>query len=314
VKTAKVTVESSGRRASASGVVAGRDDVYVYPRLQATVGKVLVHDQEQVRRGQPLVVLKGEQYRVAKEQALAAVKQSEAVVRAARERVAADAALKAAKDAYRKASRDLRDLIVRAPVSGTVFLDDPAAAGQPGFSRKLSPGRGASPQAPLLRIVDLAKLKFVADVDENDVAPVRVGQKALVSVDAVGGKTFSGRVSFVSLIAKSTPSGVAAFSVEAGLPSGQQGLRAGMKGTLEVLVAETRSVVRIPSEAVTQHDGKRVVFVVTDGVARMRAVTLGRSTSRTYVVETGLHPGDIVAASGLDRLKNGTRVRELPQR
>jgi len=222
------------------------------------------------------------------------------------QREAIAASLKAAQQARANAERDLEDTVVRAPFTGTVLLAT-GESGQ-GQSAKLVRGQGVTPQAPLLRIVDTSALKFVADVDPDDISQVRTGQNAVVSVDAVRGREFSGTTTFVALVSKTTRSGVTAFNVECSLPSGAQALRVGMAGIAQISLSQAASAIRIPQSAVTRRDGAAVVFVVSNGVARLRRVALGSSTGSDYEITSGLVSGESVATSGLAQLQDGARV------
>jgi HlyD family secretion protein len=240
------------------------------------------------------------------EKAAAALRTLDTASDTTKERRAADAALKAGKRAYAKAVRDLRNVVVCAPFTGTVFLAPTQSAQGP--TSKLVPGQGVSPQVPLLRIADTGALKFVADVDQDDLAAVHSGQPTLVTLDAAPNRRLAGSTAFVALVSKTTRSGVTAFTVEASLPQGSHDLRVGMEGTAEIVVAKSISAVRVPQQAVTRRDGAAVVFVVASGTARLRHVTLGPATGTDYEITSGLASGAIVATSGLEQLHDGARV------
>lgn len=211
--------------------------------------------------------------------------------------------------AYLKAKDDLAKTCVRAPISGVIFLEAFTGTDLQGPPRKLTRYQAVTPQTALARIVDPTRMKFIADVDEADIAAVNVGKHARVSLDAFEGRELPGRVTRIALISKTTASGGSAFGVDILLPRGITGLRIGMNGTADIIVAKRRSALQIPIEAVTERDGDDVVFVIADGVARLRKVTLGFFTDTVYEVKKGLKAGEVVAVSGLDDLEDGMRVR-----
>jgi HlyD family secretion protein len=221
---------------------------------------------------------------------------------------AADASADQALLSYEKAKSDLRRTTVKAPMGGTVFLEAFTGTSLQGPPRELSPGQGVSPQSPLFRIVDPKRMKFVADVDEADVAAVRLAQTAKVTLDAFEGREFLGKVTKVSILSKTTQSGGSAFAVDVIMPI-RSGFRIGMNGTADIIVRKRASALQVPIEAVTERDGKDVVFVLENGVAKMREVTLGFSTDTVYEVKEGISSGDEVITSNLDAVKDGMRVK-----
>lgn len=234
------------------------------------------------------------------------------------ELAAADTSAEQARLAYRKAVRDLRQTTVRAPVDGSVFLQSSTGSGAQavaglalqGPQRKLSRGQAVGPSAPLLRIVDERRMKFVADVDESDIVSVRRGQRGVVTLDAFADRAIPGAVRRVSVLSKTTQSGGSAFAVEL-LPARlAPGLKIGMNGTAEIVVARRERAVQAPLQAVTHRDGQDVVFVVTGGVARVRVVKLGFAGDSVYEVRSGLRAGERIVTSGLKDLTDGAAVRE----
>jgi RND family efflux transporter MFP subunit len=273
---------------------------------------VLVADQRKVRKGDVLVALDAEPYRVEMAQALAQMQQARATLDTldtlsgtAAEKRAARSALASAKRAHAFAKRSSGRTVIRAPHAGTVFLL-PSATGQ--ASPRIERGQGVSPQAPLLRLVDLDQLKFVADLDQRDVSLVANGQLARCSLDSSAALTYQGVVTHVSLVSKTTASGVTAFTAESSLPSDARRPRPGTEGTVEITVGGDQSVVAVPQAAVTRRNRQPVVFVVADDVAHAKPVSLTSSRGDEYLVNSGLKVGDVVATSGVDELRDGARV------
>jgi multidrug efflux pump subunit AcrA (membrane-fusion protein) len=89
----------------------------------------------------------------------------------------------------------------------------------------------------------------------------------------------------------------------------EMGARVSFLGPAQTQVARNRSVM-VPADAVLA-DGpdKGAVFVVADGKLERRAVRLGPQEPKGQIVQAGLSPGDAVAVGGLDKLKDGERVR-----
>lgn len=312
IPTQTAVVASPDRKVSAAGRVAAVRDSLVYSGVQGTIARVNVADQERVKKGDVLVALDAEPYRVEKAQALAQTQQARATLDSldgvsgvSAQRRAARSALASARRTYRLADRNIERAVIRAPFAGTVFLL-PNSSGQ--TSPRLERGQGVTSQAPLLRLVDLNRLKFVADIDQDDVQLVAEGQLAHCSLDSSATQTLDGSVTYVSLVSRTTASGLVAFSAESSLPTAARGLRPGMEGTVSIAVGGASSGVSVPQAAITRRDGQPAVFVVENGVAHMRRVSLGPSLGAETRVTSGLKLGDVVATSGVDTLSDGADV------
>jgi RND family efflux transporter MFP subunit len=192
------------------------------------------------------------------------------------------------------AGQELRDCIVSAPLSGTVS------------HRLVEPGAVITPGAPLLKLLSSGTVFFAAEVPERDIAAIRVGQCAEVTVDALPGEKLSGSV--VELL----PSGEVAsrrFVVNIALPNPRGRLREGMFARGRLVVQRQVTVVLVPLDAIVRREGKEFVAVVTppDKVA-FRPVKLGVSREdKTEIVE-GLQAGETVVTQGAQGLKPDSLV------
>jgi HlyD family secretion protein len=132
------------------------------------------------------------------------------------------------------------------------------------------------------------------DLSEFDVAQVRPGLKAVVSVDALGGRRFPGRVLFAALTGTNA-GGVVTFPVRVGIAHAR-GLRPGMNVSVRIIVARHRNVVQVPVEAVSRDEEDRAVVTLIDvnGETAPRTVTLGLASNKNVEIVKGLRVGDKV--------------------
>jgi HlyD family secretion protein len=171
-------------------------------------------------------------------------------------------------------------LVVRSNQSGTVT------------SVLTMEGASADPTTPVVRVQDLQHLVVTLDLSEFDVARTRVGAPALVSVDALGGSEFGGRVVDVALSGTDN-GGVVNFPVTIALRS-HPGLRPGMSVRARIIVRRAAGVLRIPLAAIKEGDTPTVLVRRPAGAPVTRHVVLGL-TGATYVeVRGGLREGDRV--------------------
>jgi len=205
-----------------------------------------------------------------------------------------------AQAALRAAEAQLDYTIVRSPFDGVVAR------------KHLEEGEVASPQSPVYTLANLERIWVTAEVDEEDLAAVALGQRVTMSTDAFPGKDAYGTVVRISPIAEPKAVGrVRAKIVRAKIEvkSTRFPLKPGMEVDLTGQVPVGRNLVLVPNDALLQVGDKYQVFVIRERRVRRRLVTVGLSNYEYTVVVRGLRPGDLVAASMLDRLKSGQRVR-----
>ena len=174
-------------------------------------------------------------------------------------------------------------LVVRAPSRGTVTALLTVA------------GAPVDPFVPVATVADLDRLAVNVDLSEFDVARVRPGLRAVVSVDALGGKSFPGRVAFAGLTGTNA-SGVVTFPVRVDIAHAP-GLRPGMNVSVRIIVARRLHVVEVPLEAVSRDEEDRpfVNVVGTTGETSLRKVTLGLASNKNVEIVKGLRVGERVA-------------------
>ncbi|HET9462272.1 MAG TPA: efflux RND transporter periplasmic adaptor subunit [Gaiellaceae bacterium] len=144
---------------------------------------------------------------------------------------------------------------------------------------------------PIASVSDLDNLAVNVNLSEFDVAQVEQGMHANVSVDALGGETFSGTVEFVALAGTDT-GGVITFPVRIGLGD-SEGLKPGMNTSVRIVVAKKADVVRVPLEAVTTDDEDQAFVTILDesGQEVEVEVETGLETAERVEIVSGLKAG-----------------------
>ncbi len=174
-------------------------------------------------------------------------------------------------------------LTVRAPFDGRVT------------ALLSAPGSPVDALTPIAAVENLSNLAIVVDMTEFDIASVKPGMRAVVSVDALGGKSFPSTVTFAAPTGNDS-GGVVTFPVRVEL-SKATGLRPGMTASVRIIVAQRRKVIRIPLEAVTEDSQGNSVVGVIDGAGRRstRKVTLGLANNKSVEIIEGLRAGERIA-------------------
>jgi membrane fusion protein (multidrug efflux system) len=158
----------------------------------------------------------------------------------------------------------------------------------------------------LFRLVQDDPLKFRGEVPEREVPSLHPGQAVRVTVDAFPGETFTGEVTRIGSAANPVARSLA---FEAVVPNGDHRVRPGFFGHGEVVIGHDDRAVAVPRSALTSFAGVTKLFLIEDGVARERAVTLGVDLGDGWVeIAEGVSQGKQVATSGLSKLADGTQV------
>jgi RND family efflux transporter MFP subunit len=144
-------------------------------------------------------------------------------------------------------------------------------------------------------------------VNEHDLAGIRVGKNAHVEVDALPGRTFSGKV---VRLAPALDATTRTLDAEVQLDNRSGELYPGMYGRGAIVVETHPQVPVVPVASVVLSNHEAFAFVV-DGAAvvHRRALTLGVDGGEWLEVKTGLRPGDEVVVSGAESLADGKTVR-----
>ena len=152
-----------------------------------------------------------------------------------------------------------------------------------------------------------SKIIFAVAIDELDIAVMKIGQPASVTLDALAGKTLAGKISEIS-DSGTVNQGGTTFKVTVDLPADPL-LKTGMTATAVITVEKREAIVRIPLEALQETDGEQYVFVGTAVSATelgdKKAVTTGISDGEYVEILSGLKGGEKINfyySTGLDNM------------
>jgi len=192
----------------------------------------------------------------------------------------------------RFAERQLADTRIKAPVTGSVA------------SRLVQVGEMVNPGTKIANIVDGGNLKIVLSIPEEEIGKIKTGQRATFRIDSSPGKVFPGTV--VAIGAKSESASGHTYPVEVRVGK-EADVKIGMFARVAIVTRSSGEALAISRDALVGDES--VVFVVENGIARRRNVTLGLTDGDRYEVTNGLHEGEQIVAFGLKGLKEGDRVQ-----
>lgn len=337
VRVEKVRRGSITENIAVTGTVKPYRESKLGPKLAGRIGKVHVEEGDLVKEGQPLVSLDTSELLIARDRAVAMletvkaqVNQAEVQLRNTRrewERLKAlyekkiiseqkfekmDAAKEMAESQLALARArlnealkglehcedQLSDAVTRAPFDGVVV------------GKYVNEGEIVSPMAPrpMIWLMDISRVYVEAEVPEKRFAQIKPGQSAVIAVDGLPGRVFSGRVvlvkPFVNPVSRT-------FLVKIEIPNPEMLLKSGMFARVKIEVKSIKNALLVPMKAVLQRGGRNIAFVVENGVAKKRELKTGISDEKMIQVLAGLREGELVIVEGNYGMIDGTRVKPV---
>lgn len=189
--------------------------------------------------------------------------------------------------------KQMADNRIKAPISGQVV------------SKMVESGEFVSPGTVLGHMVDVSRLKVNVRVAERDVYQLKVGQEVKIKTDIYPGKTFKGKVSFISSKGDATHN----YPVEIEMHNpGDTPLKAGTFAYVDFSRDSEEQALIIPRSALVASIKNPYVYVVKDGKAVVRKIQVGQEVGSGIVVLDGLGAGETVVTSGQINLSDGALV------
>ncbi|GAA2720481.1 efflux RND transporter periplasmic adaptor subunit [Actinocorallia aurantiaca] len=242
--------------------------------------------------------------------------------------------------AVKAAERTVDGLVLRAPFSGVVGLGGPA--GGNGSSSALSglmpsslagltgglslPGASSDPSsiavgvpvssgAAVVTITDVSELRLTADIDESDILRVKRDGEADADFDALPEASYGAKVYSVGVTPSENSGGGVTYKVQLTLEDGTlpDGSKApepkpGMSAIVRLKVREVENALVVPTSAVVSSGRDSTVWVVENGEAVRRTVTLGAEGDASVEVLTGLKDGDRIVVGSADSVRQGQEL------
>lgn len=158
---------------------------------------------------------------------------------------------------------------------------------------------------PMFTVIRDGEIELVADISETDILRMRVGQKAEVKV-AGGAATLDGSVRLISpVIDPQTRLGAVHIAID-----DDQGARAGMYASAEIIISEAQGVA-LPLSAVTTDKRGTTTRLVTDNVVKQVKIETGIQDGAFIEIKDGLKQGDVVVAKAGAFVRDGDRINPV---
>lgn len=315
------------QRVSVTGTITPPSASSMVPFLVAgRVLQVLPREGERVGQGQTLAVLDSDSLRHALEGAHAQVEAARASAEQARQEYQrmkqlfdADslapndfAKFTAANEATRQqllqaqaaeavAAKNLRDARLEAPIAGYVAR------------RMVEPGATVAPGQPAFEIARMDPVEVNVGVPETDIRLVKIGQAATVSVPALPGRTFQGKVNVVNV---SSDPATRTYMTRITVPNREQDLKVGMVAEVGITGSQKVDMICLPLTAIVRDaQGATQVFQYFPDQGRVfsKRVEVGSVLGTTVQIRSGLSGDETVVAAGQQALRNGMKAQPVSE-
>jgi|GEM_PF-810222 len=289
VEVAEVKTANVYTTVSASGMVEANSVKLGSAQMAGRVDWIGVKEGDKVRRSQLLMTFDGYD-QVKKEYDRLKSLHAKGFV--------SDLELERAKTAVTNAS-------VVAPIAGVVT------------DKAVDVGESVAPGYSVMTVVDTDKPWVEIQVDEVDIAKVKLGQKVKITTDAFQDKQIQGEIVWLNKEAELKKVGGRVrmdeedlvFRAKVSFQDNEKVLKPGMSVYAEVIVGEKDNVITVSRNAVTLREGKKVVFMIKGRRVKQAEVEVGEKDVEKVEIISGLAVGDKVAVSNLDKLKNNSKIK-----
>ena len=171
--------------------------------------------------------------------------------------------------------------------------------------RRVEEGDVIPPGIPIAQIIDLQQMKITVLVNEKDIRVLDELKRFTFTVDAISGEEFFCRLSFLSPAAHPV---TRSFPSEFTVDKVDHRMIDGMTARIRFPIRDEKRTVKVPSAWLSEEDGRLGLFVVKDGKALFRRVTLGDYYDRRVEILSGVSDKEQVITNPAG-LKSGDPVK-----
>jgi membrane fusion protein (multidrug efflux system) len=289
---------------NATGQIEAVQAIELRPDVEGRITGILVDEGRLVSRGAPLFKIDDAELRAQIDRTEADRDLARQALERTQQLVAQDASTRQELERAEATSRSTQaalDLLslrlerstVRAPFSGVVGR------------RFVSLGDYVNSGTPLITLQTYDPQRAVFQVPERYAEQLALNQRVAFRVAALPGKEFTGIVDFVDPVVQLP---ARTITVKARVSNPRRELQSGMFIEARLVTAVRPNAVVIPEDAVLSLQGVQAVWVVADGAANRREVTLGVRTPGFVEIREGVAAGEQVVVGGAERLGPGAPV------
>ena len=205
------------------------------------------------------------------------------------------AELEKARSLEQIARKQLDDCTLKSPITGVVGTCHAKV------------GANLLPGEPVLTLLDMGSVAVAFSVPESEISSVSIGNPVYVTVPALNNRTLTGKISERSMTASPVSH---SYQVKVSFPNTDKSLLPGMVCKIMLNLPDNQGFV-IPAKCVQTRPEGLSVWVVENGRAQHRLLTSTEFVANGVLVTAGLHPGDTVVTTGMNKLYVNAELRIL---
>lgn len=305
VKVMNVVPAAIGSGQNFSGTIEESSGTTLSFPVAGTVRRIRVEAGQRVAKGELIAELDEATLQSAHDADAAALAQAEDAYRRMKQLhdnnslpeiqwVETQSKLKQAQSAERISRKNLADGKLYAPFSGVIS------------EKSTEVGQNVMPGAPVAKLVTISQVKVSIPVPENEISHIGIGQPVNVTVSALGGKIFAGKIVEKGIAANQVSR---SYDVKAIIDNPLGELMPGMICTLSTGGSVAETAIMLPAPVIqTDEHNRTFVWVTDNGKARKRMITTGRLEKDGVEVTSGLSCDDNVIVEGQQKVSDGTDI------
>jgi len=239
------------------------------------------------------------------------VKQTEMALERTKRKATADiiqaqADLRAKDSEYNRQKNKLEKMLVQivktmiyAPSDGQVIYATSAQGRRwRGNDEPLDEGQEVRERQELIYLPTTSSVKADVDIHESSMEKIYKGLPVKITVDALLGKVFTGRVARISPLPDPTSAwlnpDLKVYGTEIHLDNNDEALRTGLSCKAEIIIEKYDDALYVPIQAVLRVKGNPTVYVVKGSKQKPREVEIGMDNNRMIHIKSGLEAGEVV--------------------
>ncbi len=305
VEASRVTIAKLPQAITAVGSLRSDETVIVRPEVAGRIANINFNEGQRVEKGQVLVSLDESVQKADLDRARANLSLSkskhERAVDLMQKGFLSSQAKEEAENNLRVAQADAQLMEARsaktrilAPFSGVSGL------------RLVSVGDYVKEGQDIVNLEAIDSLKVDFRVPELALSQLRTGQSLQIMLDAMGEKTYDGRVIAINPLIDANGRSIV---IRAVVPNKDATLRPGMFARVRLFTSGEKETVMVPEESLFPVGDDKYVYKVVEGRATRQKINIGQRRDGRVEVLAGLGPDDVVVTAGAQKLREGVAVK-----
>ena len=203
------------------------------------------------------------------------------------------------KDKLEKIEEQVVKTKIYAPAEGlAIYATSARRGGWRSSTEPLDEGQDVRERQELIYLPTGTSVKAEVDIHESSLKKVKVELPTIITVDALPGKSFFGRVASIAPLPDAQSMwmnpDLKIYNTEVYLDGNDGNLRTGMSCKAEIIIEQYEDAVYVPIQAVLRVAGETTVYVLKGGERQSRKVEIGLDNNRMVRIISGLEAGEVV--------------------